>query len=1558
MTNRRLHALLVLLACTGDKPPPASPNTPDDTDTAAPPASPPAPLALWKREEVESPGSVTFSELLYHAAGDDDLGWIELYNPRAIDTDLSGWRLDGGVSFAFPDGTILAAGAYLVVANDPGRVAGALGPFDGALGNDGDRVDLRDNSDRRIDSVGYGSDDPWPVEADGSGHTLAKRDPEAPSDRAEGWTFSAEPGGTPGQDNHLDPQRPPTVVTLVAQDATWTWSSETPAPDWAQPTYDDSAWSAGEAAFFAGWTAVEVAATAVATADNYYALYLGAEDGLDLRLIGQDADADWTTPESFSAQVRTGDHLYVAAWEDPADWGGPQMAIAEVRLPSETVGTSTSTFVWTLGPTNASPGPVPPDAPPDVGEVAQVIQDANAALAWDAPAVEIDRMGGPWGWAVGGAFAASTRFVWPDTFDDPSITNLESTYALLRSTAPLLDARTTELPAAPTVTTFRTAFDFAADPAAATLSLAYEVDDGVIFYLNGVEVLRDNLPGGPVDPTTLALSEVGPLTTRYADLPVTALIRGRNVLAARVHQATAAPDEDLTFSASLTAQIQPTTASAPVLLNEVTVASSLRIELLGRETSDVGGLILATSSGAEAVLPAGTLAAGDLLAPGITLPAQPGDVLFLYSADRQALYDAVRLGDRPRGRAEDGGPWRYPTTGTLGAPNVIDLQTDVVIHEVMYHHAPLSVDGQPVTEVEEEWIELYNRAAQAVDLSGWQLVDAVAFAFPDGTSIAPGSYLVVARDAAAFAAAHPGVTALGDWEGRLNNRRDRILLRDAAGNPADELRYYDGGRWPEAADGGGPSLELRDAHADNAAAEAWAASDEGRRSTWATYSYQGLATASAVGPDGTWEELVLGLLDAGEVLIDDVSVIEDPNGAARELLRDGNFDTYEAWRLLGNHGHSALVPDPDDPSNQVLRLVATGPTGHMHNHAETTLTRRVAVTDYAISFRARWISGSNQLNSRLYFNRLPRTTLLAQPTTYGTPGAPNTAAVDNLGPTFDDLRQAVAVPAPGQPISVSVAAADPDGVAAMALWYAVDGAPFEAAAMTEAGRWVGTIPGQSAGAIVQLYVEATDGSGATSTFPAAGPASRALLRVDDGQARGDGKHNLRILMTAADRDAMHAPTQLMSDDLVGATVVYDEREVFYDVGARLKGSQRGRPEQPRLGYGLSFHPDQPLRGGHTSALIDRSEGVGFGQREVLMNVVMNAAGSVSGEYNDLVHAMTPFPEHTGSAELQLDRFTGLVLEAQFGEGGRLYEYELIYFPYTTDDGTYQGFKLPQPDAVVGTPITDLGPDKEAWRWNFMPQNNERQDDFDRLQDLGRVFAAPDFLASADQVIDVDQWLRAFAFATVAGAIDNYGGDGAMHNAQFYVRPSDGMVLYFPHDLDFYGWPTMPVVGNGDLARLLQDPGYERAFYGHLADILDRAYNADYLQPWCDQLGDLLPSQDFAGHCRFVAERSDWLMYGAPDAVMTRFPRAEFRITTGGGADFEVAQPAVVLEGVGWVDVLEIAVNAAPAAITWVDGTTWQVRVPLVAGANALELVATGLRGELVGADGVVVTVVP
>ncbi len=1330
--SKLLPLLLLTLGCRGSQTAPWQPDDASDHDSDASGdasggieiiASRSAP---WLRSEVAAPGSITFTELLYNPDTDKDLEWFELYNPMVLDMDLSGWSLDGGVSWIFPEGTVVPAGGYIVVAASPSLLeeetgfTEALGPYEGQLSNDGERVELFSNGGRLIDTVGYGEDQPWPVQADGSGFSLAKIAADTASDRAENWTVSAERGGTPGASNHLDPLEPPSTQVLVEEDATWSYefSGAYPSDEWAAQDYDDAWWESGEAPFFAGENDGGSQATAWVTADNYFALYLGLADGSELRLVGEDTDGSWTSVEEIDLEPTVDDHLYLAAWELSGDSTSPQMTIAEVEFSDDTVGTSASTWEWVLGPTGDNPGGLPTNAPPAASELTTLVEDTNTDGSWDLPAVETARSSSPWGSTVSSAFTDAAMFIWVDTFDSESMTNSEDTYALFRSQDPIIAPRgNMELSEIPTTITFRTPFTFEGSAAATELRLDCALDDGAIFFLNGVEVLRENMPEGAVDATTLATEEVTDSGEFTADLSAEALVQGRNVLAVEVHQA-APDDQDMTFGCTLIAETWSEPAHPTLLLNEIAPAgeSPFWVELLNASggTLDTAGLVLVSSAGDEKPLPGGALEPGELLVLD-DLSAAAGDRLFLINGG--SLLDGVRIGEGLRGRAVEGGPWRVPQRATPGEVNAIELTDAVVINEIQYHRAPLSREGEPITERHEEWIELFNRGEDAVDLGGWQLVDAVAYELPDDTVLAPGDWLVIGNDADALRVAHPDITVVGDYAGSLGNGGDRILLLDAVGNPADEVRYHDGGRWPEAADGGGSSLELRDPWADNTAAEAWAASDESGRAEWVSHSIRGEAGASVVGPDGTWEELVLGLLDSGELLIDDLSVVQDPGAAPVELLANGTFDDEDdRWRLLGNHRHSEVVPDPDDPANGVLRLVATGPTGHMHNHAETTLLKPIGDHEYEISFRARWISGSNQLHSRLYFNRLPTTTLVAQPALSGTPGAENTTQEDNAGPTFAALSQDKAVPAPDDPVLISISVEDPDGVVQVTLWSAVDGEAFEDTTMVEAGsgRWEAELQGQAAGALVQLYVEAEDTLGFSAMFPAEGPDSRALYTVDDETSAGDpgatnSLHDLRVLMTEADADWLHEDVNLMSNDLVGATVVYREVEVFYDVGVRLKGSQRGRPSDVRVGYGVRFHDDQPFRGSHTSVMIDRSEGVNFGQREVLLNLMMTRAGAASGEYNDLIQLIAPRAEYTGAAELQIDRFSNQVLASQFAEGadGTRFEYELIYYPTTTEDGTTEGLKLPQPDSVIGTSITDLGSDKEAYRWG-------------RIRDLGAV----------------------------------------------------------------------------------------------------------------------------------------------------------------------------------------------------------------------------------------------
>ena len=146
-----------------------------------------------------------------------------------------------------------------------------------------------------------------------------------------------------------------------------------------------------------------------------------------------------------------------------------------------------------------------------------------------------------------------------------------------------------------------------------------------------------------------------------------------------------------------------------------------------------------------------------------------------------------------------------------------------------------------------------------------------------------------------------------------------------------------------------------------------------------------------------------------------------------------------------------------------------------------------------------------------------------------------------------------------------------------------------AADSSGAVEYSASLPGKAAGTVVQFYVEGADSLGAASWFPAAGPDSRALYKVDDGLAATNGLHNVRLVTLTADADQLHRQVNLMSNERIGCTMIYDEREIFYDVGLRLKGSEHSRTTTPRLGFNVSFTSGQLFRGVHTTVALDRSE---------------------------------------------------------------------------------------------------------------------------------------------------------------------------------------------------------------------------------------------------------------------------------------------------------------------------------------------------------------------------------
>lgn len=97
---------------------------------------------------------------------------------------------------------------------------------------------------------------------------------------------------------------------------------------------------------------------------------------------------------------------------------------------------------------------------------------------------------------------------------------------------------------------FRHKFNYTPGPQAIdSLEIFVRRDDGVVLYLNGVELFRDNMPAGPITYNSMALTAIaGADESAWNKFVVSAthLVSGLNVLAASVHQ-DRVTSSDLTF---------------------------------------------------------------------------------------------------------------------------------------------------------------------------------------------------------------------------------------------------------------------------------------------------------------------------------------------------------------------------------------------------------------------------------------------------------------------------------------------------------------------------------------------------------------------------------------------------------------------------------------------------------------------------------------------------------------------------------------------------------------------------------------------------------------------------------------------------------------------------------------------------------------------------------------------------------------------------------------------------------------------------------------------------
>lgn len=655
---------------------------------------------------------VVFNEIHYHpssAAGETE--WIELRNLMGVDVDMSGWAINQGVDFQFAEGTVIPGHGFFLVASDPNASSlsgkGAIGPFTGGLSNGGETLRLVNRSGRIMDELSYDDGGAWPVGADGSGATLAKRDEGSAESNFGNWIASPALGGTPGTRNFPSDEDPPVTTAIVTLGDEWNYRDAPTAPpaNWSLSSFDDSAWLRDNAIFYSGsvadtgagigllgyWPLDEasgpsapnqVSGAQAALLNNGASWLTDATRGQVLSFDGVDDYADaGSIPE-----LGTNDDFTWSFWAYDQQGNGNNIIVGNRRSPSgsdfvprEFIKITTDRVEWHengAGNANIDFANIPTET------------WIHHAVVKEGTSLTYYRNG-----VTGGSNTISTGLNnaqpfyfggnqetenWQGRLDEPAIWEralpssaiaglANGTYT--PATAPTVGGSTggnlaTELADGTNTYYFRKSFDYSGNPARTNLTLRLLVDDGAVIFLNGVEVHRENMPAGAVAHGTFASTEVtDAVLSSGITISADELIQGTNVLAVAIHQSSGS-DTDMLFDAEFTSTelpADPTTTDTSIVFSEIAAAgaTNFRVELtnLGGGDIDLGGYLIQSSEGPFYTLPASLLSAGGhLTISAATLGFQPAanDKLFILRSGGMELADARSVSNNLQGLNERG----------------------------------------------------------------------------------------------------------------------------------------------------------------------------------------------------------------------------------------------------------------------------------------------------------------------------------------------------------------------------------------------------------------------------------------------------------------------------------------------------------------------------------------------------------------------------------------------------------------------------------------------------------------------------------------------------------------------------------------------------------------------------------------------------------------------------------------------------------------------------------------------------------------------------------------
>ncbi|MBN2474231.1 MAG: lamin tail domain-containing protein [Pirellulales bacterium] len=513
-----------------------------------------------------------------------------------------------------------------------------------------------------------------------------------------------------------------------------------------------------------------------------------------------------------------------------------------------------------------------------------------------------------------------------------------------------------------------------------------------------------------------------------------------------------------------------------------------------------------------------------------------------------------------------------------------------------------------------------------------------------------------------------------------------------------------------------------------------------------------------------------------------------------------------------------------------------------------------------------------------------------------TPGEANSVATGDIAPMILDVSHYPVIPQSTDPVTVTARLKDETTTGLAATVYArIDGSvDFSAVAMSDDGLsgdgaagdgvYGAVLPAMPDGTIVEFYVEATDGTANTRTWPAPartwpapdapedGQFANLLYQVDDTfdpDAGWDPENQpvYRLIMTAAEWAELSdicdgGGGEQWSDAQMNGTFINMDgtgSDLRYNVGIRNRGNGSRINTPPN--HRVNFPHDQPWQG--------------------VTAININARYTYVQHIGHTIFRMAGLPaEDTRAVQVRVNgRNLARAAAPMYGSYVQLEVTDSDFadnqFP---GDGAGNIYK-----AVTRThnaTLSYLGTDPQAYiTAGYSKSTNASENDWSDLIHLTDVLnnaSDATYVQEVSEVVNVDQWLRWFAIHTLFANEETNLGNGVGDDYSMYRGVDDPRFVLLPHDLDtILGWGTMQGVTDSiyratalpAIERFLTHPEFAPRYHAALIELIETVFSPEQINPLLDHtLGGYVAQSVLDTMKQWVVARNAFVLSQIPQEL--------------------------------------------------------------------------------------------